>query len=50
MTDFVLIHGAWHGAWCWRRVLPALWQQGHRAFTVSLTGVACWWGTATRGW
>ena len=39
MTDFVLIHGAWHGAWCWRRVLPALWQQGHRAFTLSLTGV-----------
>jgi pimeloyl-ACP methyl ester carboxylesterase len=39
MTDFVLVHGAWHGAWCWRRVLPALWQQGHRAFTVSLTGV-----------
>jgi pimeloyl-ACP methyl ester carboxylesterase len=39
LTDFVLVHGAWHGAWCWRRVLPALWQRGHRAFTVSLTGV-----------
>ena len=39
MTDFVLVHGAWHGAWCWRRVVTALWKQGHRVFTVSLTGV-----------
>ncbi len=39
MSDFVLVHGAWHGAWCWRRVLPALWAAGHRAFAVSLTGV-----------
>ncbi len=39
MTDFVLVHGAWHGAWCWQRVLPALWAGGHRAFAVSLTGV-----------
>jgi pimeloyl-ACP methyl ester carboxylesterase len=39
MTDFVLVHGAWHGAWCWQRVLPALWAAGHRAFAVSLTGV-----------
>ena len=39
MADFVLVHGAWHGAWCWRRVLPALWSAGHRAFAVSLSGV-----------
>lgn len=39
MSDFVLVHGAWHGAWCWKRVLPALWRSGHRAFAVSLTGV-----------
>ena len=39
MADFVLVHGAWHGAWCWRRILPALWAQGHRAFAVSLSGV-----------
>jgi pimeloyl-ACP methyl ester carboxylesterase len=39
MTGFVLVHGAWHGAWCWRRVLPVLWAAGHRAFAVSLTGV-----------
>lgn len=39
MSDFVLVHGAWHGAWCWKRVLPGLWRSGHRAFAVSLTGV-----------
>lgn len=39
MADFVLVHGAWGGAWCWKRVLPALWQAGHRAFPVPLTGV-----------
>ena len=39
MTDFVLVHGAWHGAWCWKRILPSLWAKGHRAFPVTLTGV-----------
>jgi len=38
MADFVLVHGAWHGAWCWKRILPGLWQAGHRAFAVTLTG------------
>jgi pimeloyl-ACP methyl ester carboxylesterase len=36
---FVLIHGAWHGAWCWRRVLPGLRAAGHAAHAVTLTGV-----------
>jgi pimeloyl-ACP methyl ester carboxylesterase len=39
VTDLVLVHGAWHGAWCWRRVLPALWGAGHRVVTVTLTGL-----------
>jgi len=39
MADFVLVHGAWHGAWCWKKVLPALWQGGHRVFAVTLSGV-----------
>ncbi|HYD93874.1 MAG TPA: alpha/beta fold hydrolase [Noviherbaspirillum sp.] len=38
MADFVLVHGAWHGAWCWKRILPGLWKAGHRAFAVTLTG------------
>lgn len=39
MADFLLVHGAWHGAWCWRDVLPALIRAGHRAHAVTLTGV-----------
>jgi pimeloyl-ACP methyl ester carboxylesterase len=39
MTDFVLVQGAWHGAWCWKRVLSRLWSAGHRAFAVPLTGI-----------
>ena len=39
MADFVLVHGAWGGAWLWKRVLPGLWKAGHRAFAVGLTGV-----------
>ncbi|MDE2605175.1 MAG: alpha/beta hydrolase [Burkholderiales bacterium] len=39
MADFVLVHGAWHGGWCWRQVVDALHAQGHRAFAPTLTGV-----------
>ena len=36
---FVLVHGAWHGAWCWRRLLPLLRAHGCEAHAVTLTGV-----------
>jgi pimeloyl-ACP methyl ester carboxylesterase len=36
---FVLVHGAWHGGWCWRRVSDLLEKQGHKVFTPTLTGV-----------
>ena len=36
MTTFVLIHGAWHGAWCWDRFVPALEARGHRAIVMDL--------------
>ncbi|MFY8085828.1 MAG: alpha/beta fold hydrolase, partial [Rubrivivax sp.] len=39
MADFLLVHGAWHGAWCWRRLVPLLAQAGHRVHAVTLTGV-----------
>lgn len=39
MANFLLVHGAWHGAWCWQRVLPRLMGAGHRAHAVTLTGV-----------
>ena len=40
MATFVLVHGAWRGAWCWRRVARLLTQSGHEVFTPTLTGVA----------
>jgi len=36
---FVLVHGAWHGGWCWRDVAAALRQQGHRVTTPTQTGL-----------
>ena len=36
---FVLVHGAWHGSWCWRRVAEALRAAGHMVFTPTLTGL-----------
>ena len=40
MASFVLVHGAWYGSWCWKRVRKALQAQGHDVFTPTLTGVA----------
>ncbi len=39
MANFILVHGAWHGAWCWRHVTQALVRAGHNAHAVTLTGV-----------
>jgi pimeloyl-ACP methyl ester carboxylesterase len=39
MANFVLVHGAWHGGWCWRHVVQALVMGGHRAHAVTLTGL-----------
>src|ERR1700710_710555 len=36
---FVLVHGAWHGGWCWRRVSDLLERQGHKGVTPTLTGL-----------
>jgi pimeloyl-ACP methyl ester carboxylesterase len=36
---FVLLHGAWHGGWCWRHVADALRAEGHRVFTPTQTGL-----------
>jgi pimeloyl-ACP methyl ester carboxylesterase len=38
-ATFVLVHGAWHGGWCWQRVSDRLTAQGHRVFAPTLTGV-----------
>jgi len=36
---FVLVHGAWHGGWCWRRVADILEKKGHKVYTPTLTGL-----------
>lgn len=37
--NFVLVHGAWHGGWCWRRVTQALQLDHHKVYPVTLTGL-----------
>ena len=37
--NFVLVHCAWHGGWCWRRVAQVLQLDHHKAFAVTLTGL-----------
>ena len=36
MATFVLVHGAWHGAWCWERLIPELERRGHTALAMDL--------------
>jgi pimeloyl-ACP methyl ester carboxylesterase len=36
---FVLVHGAWHGGWCWRRVSDLLEKKGHKVFAPTMTGL-----------
>ena len=38
-ASFVLVHGAWHGGWCWRRVADRLSARGHYVVAPTLTGV-----------
>lgn len=37
--NFVLLHGAWHGGWCWERVANRLRTRGHRVTTPTQTGL-----------
>jgi pimeloyl-ACP methyl ester carboxylesterase len=36
MSTFALVHGAWHGAWCWERLTPELEARGHRVVAPDL--------------
>ncbi len=36
MSTYVLIHGAWHGGWCWNKVVPLLEQAGHKVIAPDL--------------
>ena len=35
---FLLIHGSWHGAWCWYKITPRLRIEGHEAHAIDLPG------------
>ena len=39
MANFVLVHGAWVGGWCWRPVAQALRKSGHEVYTPTMTGL-----------
>ena len=39
LPAFVLVHGAWHGGWCWRIVADRLRRLGHRVITPTCTGL-----------
>jgi pimeloyl-ACP methyl ester carboxylesterase len=36
---YVLVHGAWHGGWCWAKVARLLRDAGHEVYTPTLTGL-----------
>jgi pimeloyl-ACP methyl ester carboxylesterase len=36
---FVLVHPAWLGGWCWRKIAPLLRARGHDVYTPTLTGL-----------
>ena len=38
MSTFILIHGSWHGAWCWYKVFPRLQRAGHTVIAFDLPG------------
>ena len=38
MSTFVLVHGGWHGAWCWDKITPLLEQSGHEVLSLDLPG------------
>jgi pimeloyl-ACP methyl ester carboxylesterase len=40
LSPIVLVHGGWHGGWCWQRVSPLLREAGHLVLTPTLTGLA----------
>lgn len=39
MSNYVLVHGALHGAWCWKKVIPFLVKEGHTVVAPDLPGL-----------
>jgi len=40
MTTLILIHGMWHGGWCWEKLSPLLRDAGHDVRAPTLAGLA----------
>lgn len=38
MSIYLLVHGSWHGAWCWHKIVPRLQTHGHKAIAIDLPG------------
>jgi pimeloyl-ACP methyl ester carboxylesterase len=36
MSTFILVHGSWHGAWCWHKLVPRLQKRGHTVIAPDL--------------
>lgn len=36
--SLILVHGGWHGAWCWKKVLPLLHESNIKAIAIDLPG------------
>ncbi len=39
MANYILVHGGWHGAWCWDKVVPLLQAAGHQVYAPTLSGL-----------
>jgi pimeloyl-ACP methyl ester carboxylesterase len=39
MATIVLVHGGYHGGWCWKKISPSLRVHGHDVYTPTLTGL-----------
>ncbi|MBK8952230.1 MAG: alpha/beta fold hydrolase [Chitinophagaceae bacterium] len=37
-TTYILVHGAWHGAWCWNKVVPLMEAKGDKVLAIDLPG------------
>ena len=38
MSTYVLVHGAWHGAWCWHKIVARLEARGHTVVAPDMPG------------
>jgi pimeloyl-ACP methyl ester carboxylesterase len=38
MSTYVLVHGAWHGGWCWHKIVPRLRAEGHTVVAPDMPG------------